>query len=240
MTRLAVSQALSQTNQGQDGTPPSHENRGRTARPRFLPGCRGRSASICAYAGPMGSDPLTAPDARRLLAALANGEARRVFAEISIGGTPGGSLTPGKLSPAKLARALGLLTEAGLVETVETEGSVRYRLREHAFRDALASLSPAPSPSGVERFLTADGRIDRYPARRSDRLKLLAWVATRVLDTSERAAERELNERLAGLTDDVPMLRRYLVDYGIVNRTPDGSAYWLALEEDVDGGEDGR
>jgi hypothetical protein len=179
----------------------------------------------------MGSDSLTTPDARRLLAALANAQARRVFAEISVGGTPGSSL-----SPAKLERALALLDQAGLVETVETEGDVRYRIREHAFRDALASLSSAPSPSGVERFLTADGRIDRYPAREADRLRLLAWVATRILDTGERMAERELNERLARFTGDVPMLRRYLVDAGIVSRMPDGSAYWLALKEDADGG----
>ena len=178
----------------------------------------------------MGSDSWTTPDARRLLAALANAQARRVFAEISVGEIPGGSL-----SPAKLARALTLLNQAGLVETVETEGSVRYRIREHVFRDALAALSSTPSPSGVERFLTTDGRIDRYPAREADRLGLLAWVAARILDTGGRVAERELNERLARFTGDVPMLRRYLVDSGIVNRTPDGSAYWLALKED-DGG----
>ena len=178
----------------------------------------------------MGSDSWTTPDARRLLAALANAQARRVFAEISVGETPGGSL-----SPAKLARALTLLNQAGLVETVETEGSVRYRIREHVFRDALAALSSTPSPSGVERFLTTDGRIDRYPTREADRLGLLAWVAARILDTGGRVAERELNERLARFTGDVPMLRRYLVDSGIVSRTPDGSAYWLAVE-DGDGG----
>ncbi|MGO4651157.1 DUF2087 domain-containing protein [Arthrobacter sp. 2RAF22] len=182
----------------------------------------------------MGSDSSRTPDARRLLAALASAQARRVFAEIIVGGTPGSSL-----SPAKLERALTLLDQAGLVETAETEGSVRYRIREHAFRDALAGLSSAPSPSGVERFLTADGRIDRYPAREADRLKVLAWVATRVLDASERVAEQELNERLTGLTNDVPMLRRYLVDSGIVSRTPDGSAYWLAPKEDADGGRSG-
>ncbi|MCZ9883129.1 DUF2087 domain-containing protein [Arthrobacter sp. B2a2-09] len=179
----------------------------------------------------MGSDSLTTPDVRRLLAALANAEARRVFAEISVGGTPGGSL-----SPARLARALKLLDQAGLVETVETEGGIRYRIPEHVFRDALASLSPAPSKPGVERFLTADGRIDRYPARETERRKLLAWVAKRVLDTSERMAERELNERLARFTGDVPMLRRYLVDSGIVSRTSDGSSYWLAPKDgEVDG-----
>ncbi|MEV8148756.1 DUF2087 domain-containing protein [Arthrobacter sp. NPDC080073] len=181
----------------------------------------------------MGSDSSTTPDPRRLLAALANAQARKVFAEISIGGAPGSSLPP-----AKLARALTLLNQAGLVETVETEGSVRYRIREHIFRDALAGLSPAPSPSGVERFLAADGRIDRYPAREADRLKLLAWAAARILDKGDRVAERELNERLARFTGDVPMLRRYLVDSGMVGRTPDGSAYWLALKEDD--GEDVR
>ncbi|WP_284980919.1 DUF2087 domain-containing protein [Arthrobacter sp. efr-133-TYG-118] len=175
----------------------------------------------------MGSDSLTTPDVRRLLAALANAQARKVFAEISVGGTPGSSL-----SPAKLARALTLLNQAGLVEKVESEGSFRFRIREHVFRDALASLSSAPSPSGVERFLTSEGRIDRYPAREADRLEVLAWVATRVLEISERVAERELNERLARFTGDVPMLRRYLVDSSIMGRTSDGSAYWLALKED--------
>lgn len=192
----------------------------------YLPG------AYRAYAEPMGSDSSTTPDARRLLAALANGEARRVFAEISIGEPPGGSFTPGKLSPAKLARALGLLTEAGLVEAVKAEGSVRYRIREHVFRVALASLAPTPRRSGVERFLTTDGRIDRYPAREAELLKLLAWVAARILSSSERVAERELNERLAGFTDDVPMLRRRLVDYSVVIRTADGSAYWLAPKKD--------
>ncbi|MFH5879899.1 DUF2087 domain-containing protein [Arthrobacter sp. NA-172] len=174
----------------------------------------------------MRSDSSTTPDARRLLAALANAQARSVFAEISIGGTPGSSL-----APAKLARALTLLNQAGLVETIETAGSVRYRIRENVFRDALESLSSGPSPSGVERFLTADGRIDRYPARETERLQLLAWIAGRILIASERVAERELNDRLARFTGDVPMLRRYLVDSGLLSRTADGSAYWLETQK---------
>lgn len=81
--------------------------------------------------------------------------------------------------------------------------------------------------SGVARFLRKDGRIDRYPARQAPRRMLLEWVAGRVLAPGEALDERSFNARLAGFADDHVMLRRYLVDAGLVERAPDGSAYFL-------------
>jgi hypothetical protein len=38
-------------------------------------------------------------------------------------------------------------------------------------------------------------------------------------------SEQETNERLAAFTDDVAALRRFLVDGGLLERTPSGSEY---------------
>jgi hypothetical protein len=86
--------------------------------------------------------------------------------------------------------------------------------------------------SGVERFLRKDGRIDRYPAKQAPRRMLLEWVAGNVLAPGEALDERSFNLRLAEYADDHVMLRRYLVDAGLVERAPDGSAYFLPRGED--------
>ncbi|OFI37767.1 hypothetical protein BIU82_07840 [Arthrobacter sp. SW1] len=85
----------------------------------------------------------------------------------------------------------------------------------------------AEESSGVERFLRKDGRIDRYPRKQDARRLLLEWVAGKVLKHGERLDERSFNERLSEYSDDYVMLRRYLVDAQLVERTPDGSAYFL-------------
>lgn len=41
-----------------------------------------------------------------------------------------------------------------------------------------------------------------------------------------RYSEREVNELLAGAFDDYVTIRRYLIDYGFLDRKADGSSYW--------------
>lgn len=87
--------------------------------------------------------------------------------------------------------------------------------------------APRRRADGVERFLDASGRIDRYPQRDADRRALLAWVADRAFPGGEVLAEREVNERLAPFAPggDVAVLRRHLVDHELLERTRSGSQY---------------
>ncbi|MDQ0768901.1 hypothetical protein QF031_001650 [Pseudarthrobacter defluvii] len=71
------------------------------------------------------------------------------------------------------------------------------------------------------------GRIERYPANRDERRALLARIAREIMAPGEQLTERQVNERLLSYTDDVVLLRRYMVDFGIVERTPTGSSYSL-------------
>jgi hypothetical protein len=153
-------------------------------------------------------------DWRPVVAALANREAREVWARLVLGegGLPGNT---------RGARALILLEKAGLIRR-ERDGD--YRPDDAVLRRLLAS-SAATRPRGVERFLRPDGRIDRFPAGAADRAALLAHVAEASLPDGETVGERELTERLAEFADDPVTLRRRLVDAGLLARTPTGSAY---------------
>ncbi|WP_426625204.1 DUF2087 domain-containing protein [Leifsonia sp. McL0607] len=153
-------------------------------------------------------------DWRPILAALANADTRAAFARVTLG-LP---LEAG----AREARSIAALVVAGLVSEV-TGATV---VSEEGIRAALAA-GGRTRPTGVQRFLDADGRIDRYPSGRAEREELLRWVAEHVLTAGEVVGEREVTDRLSRFGRDPAALRRYLVDAGILERTRSGSEYAL-------------
>jgi len=85
----------------------------------------------------------------------------------------------------------------------------------------------SPRPRGPERFLDSDGRIDRYPAQAAGRLAVLRHVAGRAFSPDTVLRERDVNEQLEpdAPNGDVAVLRRYLVDHGLLRRTASGSEH---------------
>lgn len=158
---------------------------------------------------------------------LGNADSRVVFAEVVLDGG-----RPSALSPARRRRALDALIASGIV--VERDGAheVDGDVFAEALRDAregAAGTGPArPRRTGIERFLDAEGRIDRYPSNLQERAALLATVAAAVLADGEVVGEREFSERLLRFSNDPALLRRLLVDHGVVERTRSGSEYALA------------
>lgn len=154
---------------------------------------------------------------RPLIALLANPETRRVAAEVMRGGSLE-SATAG-LSPSRRRRVTEAVVRSGLVD-VETQ-----MLAPDVFREVLASAA-VPRREGIERF-TDGKRISQYPANLEERGELLAWVARGVFTADEVLTERDVNARLLPYSEDVAVLRRYLVDYQLVERRSDGSEYAL-------------
>jgi hypothetical protein len=62
------------------------------------------------------------------------------------------------------------------------------------------------------------------PAKRAARLVLLDQVA-QAFEPGRRYPEQAVNEILKGVYDDHAALRRYLIDEGLLTRTP-GGTYW--------------
>jgi len=155
-------------------------------------------------------------DWRPLVAALAHDDTRTVFAQVVLGETPqlGGS----QRGIRNTERCLDTLRRAGLLDP---DGTVSGG----SLRQMLIASAP-PKATGVDRFLSG-GRIVQYPTNLDERARLLAPVASRILQPGEVIDEREMNERLRGFHDDVAALRRYLVDLELVERTRSGSQYAL-------------
>jgi len=157
---------------------------------------------------------------RPLLAALANPSARETFARVVLNASsdaPSG----------REERALSQLKSAGLIMR---SGSA-WAVDEPRLRTLLQQGARRRPRTGPERFLTIDGRIDRYPSQPGDRHELLQTIVSRVIDPTEALSEAELGARMAALTDDTALLRRMLVDHGFLDRDPSGIEYRRAASD---------
>ena len=92
----------------------------------------------------------------------------------------------------------------------------------------------------VRRLTDGAGRLLRWPKRAADRTACLRYLAER-FEPGVRHAEAEVNRRIGAWTvgGDHALLRRELVVNGLLERTPDGRAYWRA-EGVTSGGPPGR
>lgn len=158
---------------------------------------------------------------RPILAALASPDTRRAIGLLIVDGDLEGFL--GSVSPSRRRHIVDTLRRAGIVGD-------DLALRDEVFAEILRR-EPARKATGIDRFLR-HGRIAQYPANLVERERLLRWVAARALGPGEVIGEREINERLAAFSDDTAVLRRYLVDLGIVERRRDGTEYALVADEE--------
>ncbi len=154
---------------------------------------------------------------RGVIAALANPETRRVLGLRLV--EQDASEHVASLPQNRRDRILRTLAAARVID--RNAGEPRLRFERFA---ELLSAAPVARPTGIDRFFV-DGRLEHYPARPDDRAAVLLTLVDRTMpDPDERIDERTLTERLATLTDDAVTMRRYLVDAGLLEREPDGSA----------------
>jgi hypothetical protein len=74
-------------------------------------------------------------------------------------------------------------------------------------------------------FLDAEGRLKAVPMKRK-KFQVILRHALRLFEVDGEWSERELNERLKPLTEDVATIRRGFIDYGLMRRDKSGSRYW--------------
>ena len=92
----------------------------------------------------------------------------------------------------------------------------RYNVTE----DEQESIIAKHFPDGPQ------GRLAKFPLKQKQKLVVLREIAKRI-DSDRIYTEKEINEVLKDVYDDYVTIRRYLIDYGFVDRKPDGSQYWL-------------
>ncbi|QCO98839.1 DUF2087 domain-containing protein [Arthrobacter sp. 24S4-2] len=166
-----------------------------------------------------GRTRMSGPHWRRVVAALANNDARTAYAQIVLGTKLPDVVAD--LNDQRRNRAIAALLESGLIERNAANG---LDASEAIFRDLLTQQPRRQAQTGLARFMRL-GRIERYPANMAERRELLAWLVSEAIKPGEDLTEKQVNEKLLSYTDDVVVLRRYLIDFGLLERTPSGSSY---------------
>lgn len=122
------------------------------------------------------------------------------------------------------AKALQRWKDIGLLRQDE-QGA--WQLVDQLLDDTLQAASEAKADrSGIQRFF--DGpKLHTLPAKPADRREVLLHLRDAVISVGEVLREDQLNERLRVFHPDTALIRRYLVDHGLLLRAADGSSYQL-------------
>lgn len=79
-----------------------------------------------------------------------------------------------------------------------------------------------------KQFLDPEDRVKLWPKKKELRMEILSYLAEK-FDSDTTYTEKQVNEILVRYHtfNDYFLLRRELIESGLLLRTRDGSAYWL-------------
>lgn len=169
-------------------------------------------------------------DSSTICGLLAEPDRRTVLAALILGSSDLESIaTTSGLDTRATMVGLTRLVDGGLVETDGTS----WILLAEAFKMAARANAAAPAgddfadePAESARILAGaivDGRLVRWPSKRSKRLVVLDHLAQR-FEPGARYSERQVNAVLAAVSEDTATMRRYLVDERFLDRA--NGEYW--------------
>ena len=92
----------------------------------------------------------------------------------------------------------------------------RYEMTEKENEDILRKYFPQGP----------DGPLSEFPKKEKRKIAILRHLC-RHFEGNRRYTEKEVNALLKEKHPDFATLRRYLIEYGFMDRLPDGSQYWL-------------
>ncbi|WP_375089721.1 DUF2087 domain-containing protein [Peribacillus sp. RS7] len=92
----------------------------------------------------------------------------------------------------------------------------RYNVTEDEKMAVLKKYFPKGSKDALKSF----------PPKEKQRLMILQEIMNR-FENERKYEEKEINQILGAVYHDHVLLRRYLIEYGFLDRKPDGSQYWL-------------
>jgi AcrR family transcriptional regulator len=85
-------------------------------------------------------------------------------------------------------------------------------------------FSPGEREALVKKLLV-DGRLARFPLKEKAKVAVLEHVSG-FFEPGRTYTEKEVNALIASIAEDYVKIRRYLVEYGYMDRRADGGAYW--------------
>ncbi|SKC83327.1 DUF2087 domain-containing protein [Maledivibacter halophilus] len=71
-----------------------------------------------------------------------------------------------------------------------------------------------------------NGKLISLPRKEKRKIIVLSHISKKFI-SNKKYTEKEVNNILKKIQDDYVVLRRYLIEYGFLNRTKDCSSYWV-------------
>lgn len=135
------------------------------------------------------------------------------------------------LSPSTVSHHLAKLSEAGLVTAKPESYYNIYSLNSATLEDMsqrllkkenLVQLADEIDLESFDRkvirdYMTPTGKLKTLPAQEKKLLAILRYLA-QSFEMGKRYSEKEVNEIIKRFHDDFASLRRYLIDYGFMQR----------------------
>lgn len=113
------------------------------------------------------------------------------------------------------------------LETGVLESMARRLLAEETLPAVTADMDLAAyDRQVVKNYANADGSLRQIPTKQKKFEAILRYVIP-AFETSQRYSEKEVNEILSRYHEDTAILRRGLVEYGLMGREKDGATYWI-------------
>jgi len=102
-----------------------------------------------------------------------------------------------------------------------------------ASRGRRNDVTPEERDKIIERYFPEgiNGPLKEVSMREKSRIVVLEQLAGR-FQKDKTYSEKEVNEILKKVSPDYVTLRRYLIEYGFMERKKDGSEYWIKKNED--------
>ncbi len=75
-----------------------------------------------------------------------------------------------------------------------------------------------------------NGPLSTFQMKEKSKIVVLRHISDK-FDKSRKYSEKEVNEILKNIHSDYAHLRRYLIEYGFLDRKRDGSEYWIKADE---------
>lgn len=142
------------------------------------------------------------------------------------------------LSPSELAPQLETLISAGVISRQDH----RYVLDEAALEAFRVRMLHQPRQSFtppaylteqdaviIRKLAAPDGSLTRLPKQLKQWMAVLRYVLP-VFEPGASYTEKQVNSLLMRFHADTAVLRRFLVDTGLLGRERDGSRYWRELQ----------
>jgi hypothetical protein len=120
-----------------------------------------------------------------------------------------------------------------IMELLETGARLTERQsmalpRHAAMMDERFAISEPENAAILQKYFKSgsDGPLSEFPGKEKRKIVILRQLIRR-FDPKRKYTEREVNQILETAYPDYVTLRRYLIEYGFMDRLADGSSYWV-------------